>query len=94
MSTEQERADQSRKNGFYDGVILALQVMASGGNAFNAEYEELLKCAGVAETVERAIVEGMYELAGLDRTANDDMRKEIDRVRRKFTNRLIKGSHP
>src|SRR5690606_23454227 len=92
MITDQERYaidDRSHKDGFYDGVILALQIMTGGGNAFNAEYVELLKCAGVRETVERSLQEGMYEMAGFDHSdyACVDMRKEINAVRREFIKR-------
>lgn len=88
----QRIADQFHKDGFYDGVILGLQAMAACGNAFNADYVELLRSAGVHETVKRAMKEGLYELAGLDCNASEDLRKEIDSTRKEFTQKIIYGS--
>src|SRR5690625_4166332 len=88
----QRIADQFHKDGFYDGVILGLQAMAACGNAFNADYVELLRSAGVHETVKRAMKEGLYELAGLDSNASEDLRKEIDSTRKEFTQKIIYGS--
>lgn len=88
----QRIADQLHKDGFYDGVILGLQAMAACGNAFNADYVELLRSAGVHETVKRAMKEGLYELAGLDCNASEDLRKEIDSTRKELTQKIIYGS--
>jgi hypothetical protein len=59
----------ARDTGFSDGVILALQVMASAGNAGSASYEELLRAAGAEQVGARAKAEGMWKLAGLDRSS-------------------------
>jgi hypothetical protein len=56
---------QKETDAFYDGVILALQVLNAGGDTGCAHYEELVHCCGLEALVKRATEEEMMELSGL-----------------------------
>lgn len=64
---------RERHESFSDGVILALQIMASGGDTGSHQYEELLNAADAVSIYKRAHAEGMLELSGLaDYVARED----------------------
>lgn len=56
---------RERHESFSDGVILALQIMASGGDTGSPQYEELLNSADAISIYKRAQAEEMLELSGL-----------------------------
>lgn len=66
--------EKVRNDGFSDGVLLALQVLNSGGDFNNAHYRELVNCCGEQDLIDRATAEGMLELSGLDKliAANEE----------------------
>ena len=84
ISVEERAALQSqdREDGFSDGVLLALQMMAAAGDAGSHLYCELIETAGLNSIVRRALQEGMWELAGLNDPMSDRMREAINHARR------------
>lgn len=52
-------------DGFNDGVLLALQVMTSGGDMGSHQYAELLQAAGEGMLIARAKDQDMLLLSGL-----------------------------
>lgn len=59
--------ERARTDAFYDGVILALQVLNAGGDCGNANYDELVNCCGLDALTKRARAEGMMRISGLDK---------------------------
>lgn len=65
LIAERDERREAEADAFHDGVILALQVMASTGDTGSAQYEELLNAADALAVYKRAEAEEMLELSGL-----------------------------
>lgn len=60
-----KKQERDYDEGFSDGVILALQMMAADGDGGGTGYVELLKTAGEGKIVARAKSQRMLRISGL-----------------------------